>query len=288
MPSLGHQSMPRLRVLALHSFRTNGAILRRQLHAFSNFGEALAAEDVDIHYLNGVHLCNPEDEEKMEAPIRTIFAGEQFYEWLNATPHPDDPRLRTYKYIDDSIKTICDYVNLYGPFDGVLGFSQGGSVCHLLSLLAANGQLTCAPPRFCILLSCRITRHAPHQPLVEAARAKPLELPCLVMYNGWDDHVSPEETEEVVTTLKAPVVMRMEHIKGHKIPSLTPEESGKVRAFLGAVPAARHSCGTALRLGVLDCIRQCSEAEADPQPAPSHRQQGRAHDGATGAGAPLL
>ena len=141
----------------------------------------------------------------MEAGLKVIFAGERFYEWLNADPDPGgDANLRWYKHIDQSVAKIVAHVQQNGPYDGFLGFSQGGTVAHLLSLLAANGKLACPAPRFLILLSCHQTRHTAHKPLVEAARAAPLAVPVFVMWNGWDDHVFPEETTELLTTLKAP------------------------------------------------------------------------------------
>ena len=194
----------------------------------------------------------------MEAPIKVIFAGETFYEWLNAEPDPGgDANLRTYTYVDEAVSKIVDHVNSHGPYDGFLGFSQGGTVCHLLGLLAANGKLACPPPRFLILLSCRMTRHAPHQPLVEGARAAPLAVPTFVMWNGWDDHVFPEETQAMLATLDAPTTMPMAHIKGHKVPPVTAEEARRLRAFLEAFPPLQHDFLTSLRLGMTRCLGAC-------------------------------
>ena len=87
------------------------------------------------------------------------------------------------------------------------------------------------------------------------------------MWNGWDDHVFPEETTELLTTLKAPTTMPMEHVRGHKIPLVTPDEGRRLRAFLEAIPALRHDLPTSLRLGVMRCLRSCclvDEGEEQP------------------------
>jgi len=278
--------MPKLRILALHSFRMSGSILRKQLMHFSNLGQTMLDDDlVELEYLDGVHQCTAEDEAKMEAGLKVIFAGERFYEWLNADPDPGgDANLRWYKYIDQSVAKIVAHVQQNGPYDGFLGFSQGGTVAHLLSLLAANGKLACPAPRFLILLSCRQTRHAAHKPLVEAARAAPLAVPVFVMWNGWDDHVFPEETTELLTTLKAPTTMPMEHVRGHKIPPVTPDEGRRLRAFLEAIPALRHDLPTSLRLGVMRCLRSCCLVDEGEEQPMNGNNLGARRGAAAGAG----
>lgn len=203
----------------------------------------------------------------MEALVKQIFEG-PYYEWLNADPHPTDPELRTYKYIDDSIKRIADHVASHGPYDGFIGFSQGGSVCHLLALMASAGTLPFAPPRFVMIWSARITRHGPHQPMVQAALDSPLELPALVIWNGWDDHVGPEETEAPLMTLADPTAIKLDQIRGHKIARFDEATCSRVRAFLEAIPFTRRDACTVIGQAAASCLRGIV-GEEGPAGAPS-------------------
>lgn len=86
---------------------------------FSNLGQTMLDDDlVELEYLDGVHQCTAEDEAKMEAGLKVIFAGERFYEWLNADPDPGgDANLRWYKYIDQSVAKIVAHVQQNGPYE---------------------------------------------------------------------------------------------------------------------------------------------------------------------------
>ena len=101
--------MPRHRVLALHSFRMSGAIMRRQLFEFSNIGDELS-ELLEIHFIDGSHRCTPEEEARLEKGIKPLFGEGPFYEWLNASPDPGDANARIYDHIDASVHHIAAYV----------------------------------------------------------------------------------------------------------------------------------------------------------------------------------
>lgn len=166
---------------------------------------------------------------------------------------------------------LTEYVAHNGPFDGYLGFSQGGSLCHLLSLLARAGKLPFAPPRFLILLSCRLTRHTPHTEMVQAALTQPLDVPALVVCNGWDDHVEPEETEALLKSLRNPVAIKMDHIKGHKIARIGHEANAlsKWRGFLQGIPQPRHDFCTSMRLLAVACCQDDGPEEHE-KPSSAH------------------
>ena len=257
-------SSQRLRVLCLHSFRTSAASFKKQLFELSNIGEALA-DLIELDLIDAPHECTPEEEERIEPGVKVIFGG-PFYEWINAMPYTDDPALRVYHHIDASLDAIAMHMRLFGPYDGIMGFSQGGTMCHAIAMLAHAGLLPFAPPRFLIIFSGRLSRHYAHAPLVAACEANPLPVPSVVMWNGDDDHVYPEETERLSKTLKDCVAIKMDHVRGHKVPRVTNEANAlpRLRAFLEAIPPAPRDLCTSIKLAAVLCMRPPAEKEWSP------------------------
>ena len=73
----------------------------------------------------GVCMCYPEQE---------------YYEWLrlvSVESHPSQEAERQ-RSKDKTIQYLVDYMNRNGPFDGLLGFSQGAAVASGLAMLQAN------------------------------------------------------------------------------------------------------------------------------------------------------
>ena len=148
------------RLLCLHSFRTSGEILAQQLFLFSNLGSVLI-ETCDLTYIDAPHRCSPADDEKLEPMIKQVFNG-PYHEWFNAQQQANGGGLE-YEYLFESLKAVEHAVRTRGPFDGFLGFSQGGTLAHLCCMLAAHGRLPFPEPSFLILLCSRASRHHVHR-----------------------------------------------------------------------------------------------------------------------------
>ena len=79
--------------------------MRQQLNDFSNIGTEFS-DVLDIHYLDGIHQCDAEDEAKIEEGVKMFFPG-PYYEWFNANPDPANPDGRIYKYVDESLQHLA-------------------------------------------------------------------------------------------------------------------------------------------------------------------------------------
>ena len=168
-----------------------------------------------------------------------------YFEWWNAR---ETETGMIYDHLDASLAAIERHAAAHGPFDGYLGFSQGGSMAHLLCLLSMRDEAFARripPPRFGVFISARTTRHADHAELVANAVRTPLPLPSLVIYGGKDTAVPPEMTRELMTTLEGEATTEVflpEHT--HKIPRLTAGTKETVRAFLSAQLEAKANGAT--------------------------------------------
>lgn len=108
----------KLRILCLHGYYNNAQVMKHQL----DFYEKVFANYVDFEYLNApIEVTYTYD-----AGIAEKFEG-PFYCWGNF-----DIEGEKLHGCLDSMNYVIDYINKNGPYDGVLGFSQGTLICRLL------------------------------------------------------------------------------------------------------------------------------------------------------------
>ncbi|PLB39702.1 serine hydrolase FSH [Aspergillus candidus] len=120
------------RILCLHGYGTSAAILRHQLGPF------MAAADPSYEFV----LLEGETECQKAQGVGNFVKGP--FLCYNASFAPAD--------VQQSCDLIDDFVEAEGPFDGILGFSQGGSVA-LTYLLQRQLDGHLPPFRFAIFLS---------------------------------------------------------------------------------------------------------------------------------------
>eukprot|EP00241_Pyramimonas_parkeae_P010187 CAMPEP_0114224454 /NCGR_PEP_ID=MMETSP0058-20121206/116_1 /TAXON_ID=36894 /ORGANISM="Pyramimonas parkeae, CCMP726" /LENGTH=235 /DNA_ID=CAMNT_0001334931 /DNA_START=200 /DNA_END=907 /DNA_ORIENTATION=+ len=213
----------KLRVLCLHSFRTSGAIFQRQIK-MSGFGTAF--EDIlELEYVDAPYQCGPKEEERMPDILKRIFPA-PYHEWWNAQQGG-----QVYLRWEQTVSFLREYIRTNGPFDGILGFSQGGCVASLICILQQMGEhgLAEVPPlRFAILMSAQCA----HSNDLEGYFAgEPRDFPVLAIIGEKDVEVPPEATEELVGTFLQPVVIRCPD-GTHKVQKLDEEQRDIVRHFL--------------------------------------------------------
>ena len=219
-----------LRILCLHSFRTSASIMQRQMEDFSNFAASLS-DLAQFSYLNAPHRCNEDAESKMPERLRRLLPP-PYFEWWNSQQDPDG--VYQYAGVEETLLHVDSHLASHGPYDGVLGFSQGGSLAHLLCLMqrqrsSSNGF------RFGIIISARASRHSSHMELIHAAREAPLELPSLVIFGGKDTDVPEAQTRALMETLAPSTSTQVFLPDGtHRVPILQPAHVETCREFLEA------------------------------------------------------
>eukprot|EP00850_Spirogloea_muscicola_P008313 SM000044S15960 [mRNA] locus=s44:190646:192312:+ [translate_table: standard] len=188
----------RLRVLCLHSFR---AILRKQMsiargtpRSATSWTWLLAQQSVvSSTAAAGVHRC-------ADASERCLGPGEALRPTLlrvvvrgrGPTSHIVQPfdveqvsiisleslRMqdgKVYVGADTSITYVYDNQTLHGPFDDLLGFSQGGMLASYLLALLQKGLDMKVQPRLCILIGAGLQR----ADALAAAFRRPIAVPSL-------------------------------------------------------------------------------------------------------------
>jgi acetyl esterase/lipase len=210
----------KLRLLCLHGYHGSAEVMRSQLRPLFEGLESL----VEL-------VC-------VDAPSR----AQGDFGWWHAvqdanTPAREDPGLgstaRHYKGWARSRDALIACFQRQGPFDGVLGFSQGAALTGLLvGLRAPDGRPTPEHPlafRFALLVSGFASNDPSHAALY-ASRAS-YALPSLHLVGRADGIVPPRDTRALATRFENPLVV--EHEGGHVIAS-TPAVRQQVRGFLEA------------------------------------------------------
>lgn len=127
----------KLRILAIHGYRQNGEVFRSKTGSFRKMVHKWA----QFTYITAPHKVILVDEINEDPNIGQSKDEEQYGWFFNR----DD---NTYRGIrkggpaigfEDSVKLVEDVCEREGPFDGILGFSQGGCFTGLLCDLQQKG-----------------------------------------------------------------------------------------------------------------------------------------------------
>ncbi|KAF9910278.1 Ovarian cancer-associated protein 2 [Lobosporangium transversale] len=126
-----------LKILCLHGYTQNALSFTKKTAVFRK-----ALKDVaDLVYVTAPHvvpiptLGTPEERENDE--LDNLGPEDASYGWW--TSSPEKP---TYKGFDESLSELRSVLEKEGPFDGVMGFSQGASMASLLQLLLERPYLS--------------------------------------------------------------------------------------------------------------------------------------------------
>ena len=122
--------------------------------------------------------------DRPNGPVPAVLRGPW---WVNASPCDGTE----YAYLDASLKKIAQAV-ARRDVRWLPRLSQGAR-WRTPASSAAMGS--CASHcRFLLIFSARVSRHHEHVELMEREPRRLLRVPAVVVYNGDDDHVAPDET----------------------------------------------------------------------------------------------
>ncbi|XP_030041803.1 esterase OVCA2 [Microcaecilia unicolor] len=197
-----------LRVLGLHGYRQNERVFRERTGALRK----LLRGRMELVCVSG--------------PLR-VRAREAPTEELD--PQPEEPRgwwfsnsqLQTFDALEetDSSQGLEDTLALLdrvfaeqGPFDGVLGFSQGAALGAILCALKSQEDHR-FPFHFAILVAGFKSRSAEHQGYYQDT----IKVPTLHVFGEMDRVIPGPMSQELLSCFREPVVLT--HQGGHFLPA---------------------------------------------------------------------
>ncbi|XP_050253312.1 uncharacterized protein LOC126699500 [Quercus robur] len=208
----GTVTLRKPRFLCLHGFRTSGEILKTQVTM--KWPESVT-QKLDLVYLDAPFPCQGKSE------VEGIF-DPPYYEWFQF-----NKEFTEYTNFDECLAYIEDYMIKNGPFDGLLGFSQGAILSAGLPGLQAQGVTFKKVPKikFLIIVGGAKFRAAS---LADKAYSTPIQCPSL-HFLGETDFLK-EYGKELLEKCVDPVVIH--HPKGHTIPRLDEKGLQIMESFL--------------------------------------------------------
>lgn len=211
--------MSKLKILCLHGYRQNDHVFREKTGALRKLIKGKA----DFVFVSAPHVI-PEAENLQRSPEQ-CERGWWFSRDDRSYNALDETDINTG--YDESISFILQVLARDGPFDGMLGFSQGASLLSLLVHLQQTKPklFECKSFRFAIFISGFKSLITSHQ----HCYSTPLHLPSFhIMGSG--DHVIPPLSSEQLT-LQFPSATAYRHTGGHYVPA-NPELRDQMRTFL--------------------------------------------------------
>ncbi|XP_047319165.1 esterase C25G4.2-like [Impatiens glandulifera] len=201
-----NNSAAKPRVLCLHGYRTSGEILKKQI--FGAWSEKVTSK-LDLVFLDGPNPARGKSEAEG-------FCDPPYYEWYHA-----NEGFTEYYHFEECISYIEDYMIKHGPFDGLLGFSQGALLSAAFPGMQLNGVALTGVPniKFVILVSGAIfggLKLFGSPKLAANAFSSPIRCSSLHIIGEMD--FLKEKGIELLDSFVEPTVIH--HPKGHIVPRL--------------------------------------------------------------------
>jgi uncharacterized protein (DUF924 family)/predicted esterase len=194
--------LPRQKILFLHGFRQNANKAKKRLGRLIN---ALKNEsNAHVTFLNGTHPYKPSGVNNSDNELNPI---ESQRVWFYVNEDASE-----YAKIDESISHVVTYVAMHGPFDGIVGFSQGSALASVIVRKFPNLF------KYVILISGFKPRSNQLEDLY--SYSNPYEFASFHTYGVNDTFTAPDRSVDFAKCFISPVVVS--HGAGHFAPDAWP------------------------------------------------------------------
>jgi len=171
-------------------------------------------KDVDWVYVDAPYSATgPPDE-----GIAMFYPDRDYFEWFLREDRDNKPTSEEHKKLaptglEQSYKKVLKILRDEGPFDGILGFSQGAGMVSRIARLRQDKEIADDLFRFCILIG-----GVPAYELEERSLRDPILLPSLHIV-GLADDLLPL-SRRLHNMFQTGTGTLLEHSEGHNIPSI--------------------------------------------------------------------
>ncbi|ESW30381.1 hypothetical protein PHAVU_002G149000 [Phaseolus vulgaris] len=198
------QTQRKPRILCLHGFRTSGEILKQLVLRWPE----PVIQKLDLVFLDGQFPAQGRSD------VEGIF-DPPYYEWFQANEDFSE-----YRNFEACLAYIEDYMLKNGPFDGVLGFSQGAILAAALPGMQAQGVALGKVDKIKFLIVISGAKFGGNKfgmpKLASNAFSKPID--CLSLHIIGEKDFMKEESVALLGAFQNPVVIH--HPRGHTVPKL--------------------------------------------------------------------
>jgi len=218
-----------LRILCLHGYRQNDNLFREKLGAFRK----MVGKYCQFTFVRAPHHVLPMSNEDINQDQRGWwFSRENDYFKADDVSDCD-------KGFDGSLELIQRTFDLDGPFDGVMGFSQGAALLTLLCLIKARNPELLSPSvkfDFAIMIASFQSVSSKHAQWYEKSGAK-ASIPTLHVMGTEDKVIKKALSEQLLDLFEEP--SKLYHSGGHFVPATSKQKPFYFR-FLHKVHGLIH------------------------------------------------
>ncbi|CAA94571.1 Esterase C25G4.2 [Caenorhabditis elegans] len=208
-------SQPKLRILCLHGYRQCDQSFRQKTGSTRKLVKSLA----EFEFVNGVHSVAVD--EHVDSSRAWWFSNNE------AMSFSSRESTEVAVGFEESVAAVVKFIEENGPFDGLLGFSQGASMVHLLIAKAQLGEIKLPGIRFAIFFSGFLSLSSKHDSLT-LLRIK--EFPSMHVFGDADEIVARPKSEKMADMFDVEP-LRIAHDGGHVVPSMSKHKE-KIAGFM--------------------------------------------------------
>ena len=241
---------PKLKILALHGDAQNGQFFRERTGAVRKQLKSVA----EFTFIDAPHAATGAFLGQIDEATRGAPLG-----WYNTRDGNRPAISGAYEGLVESLELVSATCRTQGPFDGVLGFSQGATLAALLCLTRPD-LFT-----FAVLFAGYVPRDA--QTLAWMDAGVPGRLPSFHCLGLSDASVPPDIARSLASRFAAPVIH--EHDGGHVVPGNAPLRTA-LKAFMVARrdAAALEPPADFFPTPALEALRVTQDDVPPPPPPP--------------------
>nr|CAH67099.1 H0818E04.16 [Oryza sativa] len=223
-PAAAAEGARKPRFLCLHGFRTSGEIMRKQV---------VGKWPADVTARLDLVFADAPFPAEGKSDVEGIF-DPPYYEWFQF-----DKNFTEYRNFDECLNYIEELMIKEGPFDGLMGFSQGSILSGALPGLQEQGLALTRVPKIKYLI---IIGGAKFQSPTVAEKAYANNIKCPSVHFLGDTDFLKTHGEKLIESYVDPFIIR--HPKGHTVPRLDEKSLEIMLRFLDKIEketALEHS-----------------------------------------------
>ena len=196
----------KLRVLCVHGYGQAGSSLRSKSGGLRSESKRLC----EWTFVDAPHVLSDADES-----LEAAEHGRTWWRWRSGPLGAKEYDRESLESSFEALRVVCE---TDGPFDGLLGFSQGACLVAMLACRQEQGTLpACMRFRFAALFSGFL----PHDPTLARPmlEAKPATIASFHCFGAQDSIISREQSVEAMGLFEPARCCSVEHESGHLVPS---------------------------------------------------------------------
>ncbi|CAH1399083.1 unnamed protein product [Nezara viridula] len=209
----------KLKVLCLHGCRQDGKIFNQKTGSMRRMLKNIC----EFTYVTAPHSIKPLSNElnntiNDDYDYRTWWYTGADKTYLSKLPSDID------EGFDDSLEFLKQFIKDNGPFDGLLGFSQGGALAALICFLIKRKEFE-ADFKFVVLIGAFKSLCTPHLQYY----SDKISLPSLHVFGEGDDIITKDRSEELMSFFEKAEILK--HSGGHYVPCSKEQKESYLKFF---------------------------------------------------------